>query len=239
MSPSELHAELKAAPLWKPVSMEDFGRVLCGATESSRRIARKLELQSDLDVAAKFTKENKFFIESVQKITALDDLTGETTLKLSGVNLLQNGDAPLDFVEEAGMAQLWRELGNLIGRTRWTHAKSEALYRDRRESLAKRLQMAFPRAMAATRVQNPESKIFDEFKTLFDASDIKGLEDLAARIAPFCAPVLAMHYEGGRDALVGADDPVLKGLGQVMDLRLKSLVNITGIAQQIAKLLAE
>ena len=83
---------------------------------------------------------------------------------------------------------------------------------------------------------DPVPKIVNEAQTLTAARDLAGLRKLAKRIAPFCEPALATYYISGRDALVNADDGMLAVLGQAIELRLKSLEIIRGVAKTLARL---
>jgi hypothetical protein len=238
MSPSELHAELAAASGWRSVPIEEFGRVLRGPTESTRRLAAELGLGSDLDVAAHFAKANRALIKTFKALVDLEDATGEATLALAGVNLLRNADNPLDMVEEAGIAVWWRELGGLDGRVRWKLAKSRALYREKREELANRLRAAAVR-LASAQINDPVRQIVGSAQTLTAASDLAGLRKLQEGIAPLCGQALAVHYASGRDALAGADDRVLDLLGEAMEARHASLAIVRDVARTIGHLLEE
>lgn len=238
MSPSELHAELSAAPAWTPVSLEDFGRVLRGPTESDLAWARRLGLSTDLSrIVPSFNEKNRMLIETFAALASAQDALARATFARSQVNLLHNAHYPFDMIEEAGAAQRWDELGKLIGRVRWTIAASQSLYKAEHAKLAHRLRSALPRVVEAMHQEDPNLTLFNEFKALFDANDVAGLTHFVGRIGPYLVPGVTELYAGGRDALAEADDPVLHGLGQAIEVRLNSINGIEGTAELLAHLL--
>jgi hypothetical protein len=238
MSPSELHAELSAASGWRPVSIEEFGRQFRGLTESERRHFKKITGTTAPDVVAQIKKQNEVFIKTCTAIVAVEDATGDVVLASTGRNLKRNADDPFDLLEEASIAIWWRELGCLLGRSRWKLAKSESLYREEREKLANQLRAAALR-LSAAETADPVRKIVNKAETLIAARDLDGLEELANQIAPFCEPAVTIHYGSGRDALVKADDRLLNLLGQAIESRLMSLQRIREVQSQLAHLLGK
>jgi hypothetical protein len=134
------------------------------------------------------------------------------------------------MIEEAGAAQRWGELGELIGRVRWTIAASQTLYKAEHAKIAQRLRSALPRIVEAMRQDDPALTLFNELKALADANDVVGLERFVERIDPFLVPGATELYADGRDALAAADDKVLQGLAQAIEVRLNSINRIEDTA---------
>lgn len=239
MSPSELHAELSDSPAWTPVSLEDFGRLMRGPTESDLKWAKRLGLQTDLSGIAPQTNErNRGVIATFRAIADLQDALAKAALIRSRVNLLHNSHYPFDMIKEAGAAQRWEELGKLIGRVRWTIAASQDLYEAERARLARELRSALPRVVEAMRAEDPNATLFYAFKALADADDVAGLTRFVSRIDPYLVPGITELYIGGRDVLADAEDPVLQGLAQAIDVRINSINGIEATAELLARLLA-
>src|SRR5262249_42252587 len=181
-------------------------------------------------------------IEALLACAAREDAYALLVQALSRVNLGRNAHYPFDVIEEAGAAQRWHELGNLIGRVRWTIAAARSVFEAERARLGQRLRSALPRARAAMPPgpeDDPSITLIDELKALADANDLPGLESFPERIGPFLRPGVAEHYAFGAHALAGADDPELRELGQHIEARLESINDIQETAELAANQLSK
>jgi hypothetical protein len=114
MSPSKLHAELSDAG-WTSVSVEQWGTIVRGPSESDLRVAKELGFTSvsEVNIAEKFAKANSAIIDTLKAVADVADATAGLTLAQAGLNPLANHAYPFDMLEEASLAQRWRELDNL------------------------------------------------------------------------------------------------------------------------------
>jgi hypothetical protein len=117
-------------------------------------------------------------METFAALAAAQDAYARAALARSRVNLRYNSQYPFDMIEEAGAAQRWDELGKLIGRVRWTIAKSQRLFEAERAKLDQRLRSALPRvreAIPPVPEDDPSIVFVDELKALADANDLASL----------------------------------------------------------------
>jgi hypothetical protein len=236
MSPSELHAELSDAG-WTSVSFERWGTILRGPSESDLRLAKELGLTSvsDVNIAEKFAKANSAIIDTLKAVADVADATAGLTLAQAGLNPLVNHDYPFDMLEEAGLAQRWRELNNLKSPARWKVAKFRDLFAQVQEGIADRLRAALPRVLDFQAANADMSSFMKQAQDLVDNNDWDSspVRQLAETLRPFRNPLPAMHYAAGRDALVGVNDPALEGIGKLIGVRLGIVEALHGVAKSL------
>ena len=149
LSPSELHAELLAAG-WRPVPTEDFGLLITGPGEGAWGTAANLGLKLNLtetERKASLERQVDIMTQTVRAIVDVDDALGKLVFERAKLAEMHGdrrivGAYPFDLMGEAAIALQWRELGGMIGRVRWTHAKAEPAYIKMRDALGHKLHVA-------------------------------------------------------------------------------------------------
>lgn len=239
MSPSELHAELSDAAGWKPVSLEEFGRTTRGLSESELASAKKLvKLRNDYSKdGALFAKGNRVLIDGFTNLVATEDAAARLVFEMSKVNLVHNVFYPYDMIKEATAARWWDELGNLIGRARWTIAASRSEFEAQRKALANDLVSALPRLVKRPEV-DPSQLFLNKVKALYDAGDIDGMVRLSERIDPLILSSVTRLYTDAHDVFAKADDKFIRALALAIDVRLSTIDGIEDVRKFLIGLLA-
>ncbi|MGY2904315.1 hypothetical protein [Bradyrhizobium sp. URHC0002] len=223
MSPSELHSELFNAG-WTSVPVEQWGTIFREPSESQLRLAKQLGLESvGVNRAEKFAEANDIIIKGFEATAAITDATAGLTLAQTGLNPLANHDYPFDMLEEAGLAQRWRELDNFKSPARWKVAKFRDLFAQVQGEIANRLRAALPRVLDTAGDSAKLSELMKQAQETVESNDLDSpsVRRIALAFAPFRNPLPAMHYAAGRDALAGVGDPGLEAIGKLIDARLR------------------